>query len=321
MSSGCVQTLLLTTSNCIMWTINSISFWQVGIKMSNYPLFANWIGIVPYLFIIPFIFFDKSPKSWKKHCLYILCALFSTSDSVLEILADSSTGGVVQAICATAIPIPLTGILTWIVFKRRPTLFETIGSLIVIGASALLIFESEGIYVDWWITGYITGLMFGCVSSIIWEYMFIEYTANVFHLLAWTTLYSLPFYFLSIFIDGSQTFSKESNGFKCLFGTHAPIGCLSNAWIPATIYSLSSLASDIIQMYFVKQDSAFFLIMADTLTTPLTAIIMSFTWLFGNAAEPLTWYSTISCILVVLGIIVYKIGDKLCKRKMDPLSE
>jgi hypothetical protein len=55
MSSGCVQTLLLTTSNCIMWTINSISFWQVGIKMPNYPIFANWIGIVPYLFIIPYL--------------------------------------------------------------------------------------------------------------------------------------------------------------------------------------------------------------------------------------------------------------------------
>lgn len=309
--------ILLTIGNCIVWTINSLSFWQVGIAMPEYPIFANWIGIIPYLFTIPFIYFGfVSPfKEGKKHLLFIACAFLSTTDSVLEILADPHTGGVVQAICSAAIPIPLTGLLTWVVFKRRLKLFEIIGSLIVILAASLMIFESDGLYVDWWIIAFIAGLGAGSVSSIIWEYSFIKYEVSVMHLMAWTTLYSLPFYFLSIFVDGSNVWVAERNGFKCLFEIWPlPSGCLINAWIPVLLYALSSVASDIIQMYFVKNDSAYFLIVVDTLTTPLTSIIMSFHFLFGNSAEPLTWYYIVSCVLVVIGIIVYKIGDSIVQK-------
>lgn len=309
--------VLLTVSNCVVWTINSLSFWQVGIVMPDYPIFANWIGITPYLFIIPFIYckFVSPFKEGKKHLLFIACAFLSTIDSVLEILADPHTGGVVQAICSAAIPIPLTGLLTWLVFKRKLKLFETIGSVTVILAAFLMIFESEGIYVDWWIVAFIIGLSAGSVYSVIWEWMFIKYDISVMQLMAWTTLYSVPFYFLSIFVDGSNVWTSERNGFRCLFEMQPlPGGCLSNAWIPVLVYALSSMASDIIQMYFVKNDSAYFLIIVDTLTTPLTSIIMSFHFIFGDSTEPLTWYSIIACILVVVGILVYKMGDAIMQK-------
>lgn len=309
--------ILLTIANCIVWTINSLSFWQVGIYMPNYPIFANWIGIVPYLFTIPLICFGfVSPlKEHRKHIMFIVCALLSTTDSVFEILADPHTGGVVQAICSAAIPIPLTGLLTWLVFSRRPKIFEIIGSSVVILAASLMIFESTGLYVDWWITAFIAGLCAGSASSIVWEYLFIEHRVPVSQLIAWTTLYSIPFYFLSIFVDGSNVWNSERSGFQCLFGIlPLPNGCLYWAWIPVTVYAISSLISDIIQMHFVKQDSAYFLIIVDTLTTPLTSIIMSFHFLFGNSAEPITWYSIVSCILVVLGILIYKLGETFWKK-------
>ena len=225
--------IFLTIANCIIWTINSLAFWQVGILMPNYLIFANWIGIIPYIFIIPFIFLDFIPpwKEPKKHLLFIICAFLTTTDSVLEILADPNTGGVVQTICSAAIPIPLTGLLTWLIFKRKPKLFEIIGSLIVIGASALMIFESNDIYVNWWIVAFIAGLSAGSFSSIIWEYSFITFNVSVAHLMAWTTLYSLPFYFLSIFVDSSKTenvWAIEKAGFQCLMGTKPlPSGCLA----------------------------------------------------------------------------------------------
>ncbi len=76
-------------------------------------------------------------------------------------------------------------------------------------------------------------------------------------------------------------------------------------------------------MYFVKNDSAYFLIIADTLTTPLTSIVVSFGFIFGRSAEPLTWYSIVACILVVIGILVYKIGDDvwICLKRTSRNNE
>ena len=305
--------IVLTVVNCIVWTINSVSFWQVGVKMPDYPIFANWIGIVPYVLFIPLLAWRPVHLLLRIHMLLIAYTVLSVGDSVLEIMADTNTGGVVQAICSTAVPIPVIALLTWIVFNRRPTIFEIIGSIIVMIGSGLIIFESEGIYVNWWITAYIAGLILGCVYTIIWEYIFINYPeTKVFHVMGWTTLYSLPLYFLTIFINGSNVWRNQANAFQCFVG-HQPLppGCLEGAWIPLVVYSLSSVVSDIVQLYFVKNDSAYFLIIADTLTTPLTSIVMSFTWLFGSSAEPITWYTIISCLLIIIGILVYKLGETM----------
>lgn len=320
-----VKTVILISVNSVVWVLNSVSFWQVGVKMPGYPSFANWIGILPYMIFIPFIYRDFSkPFIWKLHIWFGIYSLLSTLDSVLEILADSSTGGVVQAVCSAAIPIPFTAILSRIIFKRQFTLLEMLGSLIVIIASALLIFESRGVYISWWLIAYIAGLLLGCIYTIIWEYLFKMYDIEILSLMAWTTLYSLPLYFISIFIDGKNVWIKERDGFRCFFEIFPlPSGCLAGAWIPLTVYMFSSVISDAVQMYFVKNDSAYFLIIADTLTTPLTSIVVSFGFIFGRSAEPLTWYSIVACILVVIGILVYKIGDDvwICLKRTSRNNE
>lgn len=305
--------VVLTVVNCVVWTVNSVSFWQVGVKMPDYPIFANWIGLVPYVLFIPLLAWKPNRLILRIHILLITYTILSAGDSVLEIMADSNTGGVVQAICATAVPIPVIALLTWIVFKRRPTIFEIVGSIIVMAGSGLIIFESEGIYVNWWIIAYIAGLILGCVYTIIWEYIFINYQeTEVVHVMGWTTLYSFPLYFLTIFINGSNVWQNQANGFRCFFGQQPlPPGCSAGAWIPLVVYSLSSVVSDVVQLYFVKNDSAYFLIIADTLTTPLTSIVMSFQWLFGSSAEPITWYTIISCLLIIIGILVYKLGEPM----------
>jgi drug/metabolite transporter (DMT)-like permease len=316
-----LRTIVLITVNSIVWTFNSISFWQIGVKMPGYPIFANWITLIPYIVFVPFLFWRRTRLVWQVHALFLIYTILSAGDSVLEILADSNTGGVVQAICSTAVPIPVIAILTWVVFRRRPTIPEIVGSIIVMLGSALIIFESEGVYVNWWIIVYIGGLILGCIYTIIWEYIFLKYPeTEVLHMMGWTTLYSLPLYFLTIFVNGA-------NGFKCFVGQQPlPPGCEQGAWIPLVVYSLSSMVSDIVQLYFVKNDSAYFLIVADTLTTPLTAIVMACGWMFGASAEPITWYTIVSCVLIVIGIIVYKLDWTRCKRKayiqvqMDPVG-
>lgn len=325
-----LKVAILTVVNCIVWTINSVSFWQVGVKMPGYPIFANWITLIPYILFIPLLAWKRTRLVWQVHLLLLSYTVLSVLDSVLEILADSNTGGVVQAICSTAVPIPVIAILTWIVFKRRPTIFEAAGSVIVMAGSALIIFESDGVYVNWWIIVYIGGLILGCIYTIIWEYIFIKYPeTEVVHIMGITTFYSLPMYFVTIFVYGPNVWQNQANGFKCFVGEQPlPPGCGDNAWIPLVVYSFSSIVSDLVQLYFVKNDSAYFLIVADTLTTPLTSIVMSFTWLFGASAEPITWYTIVSCVLIVIGILVYKLGDPIrnrCKRKayimMEPLPD
>jgi hypothetical protein len=77
-----IVSIILTISNCIVWTINSVSFWQIGIKMPEYIVFANWVGIIPYMLLIPFLCIRKyailHPEKLKIHLLFILCSFLST---------------------------------------------------------------------------------------------------------------------------------------------------------------------------------------------------------------------------------------------------
>lgn len=77
------------------------------------------------------------------------------------------------------------------------------------------------------------------------------------------------------------------------------------AWIAVTGYGVTSVASDYVQIYLVSLDSAFFLLIADAIATPLIAIIFAFP-IFGKDTEPFTWQSVVSTALVVLGMLVYK---------------
>ena len=84
--------------------------------------------------------------------------------------------------------------------------------------------------------------------------------------------------------------------------------CEKNAWISLTVYSLSSLFSDLIQIYLVFNDSAFFLIIADALTVPLISITFSFS-IFGKDAESIKWPTILALIFIVIGMLIYKFDE------------
>lgn len=321
-----MKILILVITNTILWIANSVSFWQMTVDMPDYQLFLLWFTLIPYILILtPLLFFKRFRNPFKEgaleknylkiHLIYILYALFSTGDSLLEMLAGPHLGGIIQAILSAAIPLPTVGLLAYFVLKQHFGKWELVGSFIVLGASALQITASTGIYFTsfWWIVAFAAGLFLGSIYTVLWEIAFTWYSADPFALMIWSTLYSIPIYGITVAIFGlSQptTWSDQLSGMECFFGRsyNSTYYCSNYAWISATGYSLSSLVSDLVQLYLVSCDTAFFLIIADALSTPLIAIIFALPF-FGKDTEPFTWQSMIAVILIVIGMLVYKFPE------------
>lgn len=310
-----MKVLLLVILNCLFWIINSISFWQMGLKSGKYPFFILWFTLIPYVIILPPLLLckkfrnemnEKTTKDKIKiHLCYILYAFLSTLDSTLEVVAGSHIGGIIQDILSSSIPIPFVGFLVFLILKKRFGKYEILGSILVILGSILQVVKSSGIYFGsiFWVLLFSFGLLCGGLYTVVWEISFEWYDIKPIPLLAWSTIYSVIFYTIVIVIAGSVNSELWSNQYVALreFFT----GGTSS--IPLLIYAISSILSDFASVYLVSNDSAFFLIIADTLSTPLIAIIFSFHFIFGNDAEPLTWYSIISLLLIVLGMLIYKL--------------
>lgn len=162
----------------------------------------------------------------------------------------------------------------------------------------------------WWVFAYGTGLLIGCIYTVLWEIGFLWYHINPIALLLWSTLYSIPVYSVILLSFGAQDptiWESQKNGLQCFFEGHNTTlnSCASYSWVSVSLYSLSSLISDIIQIYMVSLDTAYFLIIADTLATPVIAIIFSL-HVFGQSSEPLTAQSIVAVVLITLGILIYK---------------
>jgi hypothetical protein len=318
-----MKILLLIISNTILWIGNSVSFWQTTVDMPSYQIFLLWFTLIPYILIfVPLLCFKRFRNPFREetankryikiHIIYIVCAIFSTGDAVLEIISGPHIGGIIQSILSAAIPLPTVGILSWLVLSQSYKKWEIIGSAIVLGASVLEITSSSGIYYDsiWWGLGFAIGLTLGSVYTILWEIAFSQYGANPLNLMIWTTFYSIPIYGIVICIFGVSMegfWSNQSKGIECFF--HIPNNstniCSPNSWISVTIYSLTSIVLDLVQIYLVSYDTAFFLIISDALSTPIIALIFSLPF-FGKDREPFTWQSAVSVALISIGIVIYK---------------
>jgi hypothetical protein len=326
-----MKILILVIFNTILWIGNSVSFWQTTVDMPSYQLFLLWFTLIPYILIfIPLLFIKRFRDPFREvvidrnyikiHIIYILYAFLSAGDSVLEMISGPHIGGIIQAILSASIPLPTVGLLAWVVLKQRFGRWEILGSILVIVASILQITLSSGIYYDsvLWILGFGIGLIIGSIYTVIWEIAFSWYGASPIALMIWSTIYSIPIYGAIIGIFGlTQTgfWQNQSNAIECFFHTNNVTNinnitnttniCSSTSWISVTTYSLTSIASDLVQIYLVSFDTAFFLIISDALSTPIIAMIFSLPF-FGKDTEPLTWQSIVSVVLISLGMIIYK---------------
>jgi len=122
-------------------------------------------------------------------------------------------------------------------------------------------------------------------------------------MLAWGTLYSSIVYGFAMLYH----YPSQLAGLKCLAGIGADnVGCLPHAWVPVLITGFSALALDLLQVFFVAADSAFFLILSDAIATPLTTLVFSLHFIVGKFAAPIGWTTVGAIALTMLGTLVYK---------------
>lgn len=303
--------LALVVFNTATWVSNSVFFWQITLAGEKFSaLFLLWFTDIPYFFLLPLFYKYRGPPTLKAHLIYIAYSIFAMADSLLETISAPRISGMIQAILSAAIPLPTVGLLAWFVLKQHFGRWQIFGALLVLAASGIQISASVGgsdVVVDGaplWAFVFAAGLAMGSVVTIIWEMGLSWYGVDPMSLVLWSTVYSAPLYVIAVVFSGLLWgWEDEKIGLDCFFAINGT--CSQTAWISVTGYGLTSVLSDYVQMYLVAMDSAFFLLIADAVSTPLLAIIFALP-VFGAYTEPFTWQSIVSTVLVVVGMLVYK---------------
>jgi hypothetical protein len=185
----------------------------------------------------------------------------------------------------------------------------------------------------WYFALFVTGLTLGCIYTVLWQYAFDTMKIHPITLLAWGTLYASLFYVTSPLLtlwpvagdarSLSDVWQNEVDGLRCVFNVHPlPADCVHTqpVWPAVIFFGLTSVALDMVQVTFVAVDSAFFLIVADAIATPITAGCFSLCFLVGeDLCSPITWYTGTAIGGTVVGMLLYK-KDELLEAWSDTRS-
>ena len=324
---------LFAIANCAMWAAQTVAFWQVGINMPNSPIFSSWFSYFPYLIILPPLFFwerrnnrllgippVKAEHQRKAHLCYLLIGFMMALCLTSEFVAAPHVPGFDQALLQTVVPLPMTAVIVFFMLGRRFTKWELIGSAIVMAASALRFFDpsgasssgtvAQGSSLVFWLAFFSAGVVVGCVYGAIWEAAFEWYGSSPIELLWWSMLYSALFHAIAVWATYQAGIEQPFDGLRCFFEIEPlPDGCRRGAWLPVSIYIVTGILQEIMQVYFVSYDGAYTLMIADALGLPVAALVLSSRGIFGTDAESLSVFSIVSLVLIVVGIIAYKFDD------------
>jgi len=266
-------------------------------------------------------------KTSKLHLHYIGIGLCLTISSVLGQYADTYVSADLQAV-TVQIALPLTGILARFFGEEKFTLIKIIGGVVVVIGTLAGVLPALFIPQPASSTTYVTNSVFWIIMSIVatvptavsnvWqEVLFQRYDANVLHLVTWTNFYSLIGFMLSLplamipnFGQGLtfvETLDYQFWAIECFLNVPGPSGCQTEAWLPVMLFVIFYLAYGYFLAVVVARESATFQAIVTTLMTPATAIYFAIPVFAGSQFEPLTWYIITALVVIVVGMMVYKL--------------
>lgn len=324
---------------------NQVCFVQMGTAMSLSPAFLLYFTTLLYVFIyFAWLAIRMSKKGeflasvrelkgamgkW-----YLLASLLVAFGGVASQYSDPHVSGARQALI-NQITLPLTALGACVFFGQRFAPVEIIGGLIVLLGSLLPVlppFLLDESYVNphthqisdtpFWLLIFFLSDIPSAACNLLQEIVFREpYLADEIHYLAFTNLLSGLTFLLVIPLDkvsavnipGLENMSAleiQVAAFQCLFEIEPlPPGCQPKAWIPVLGFVGFVVVYFFLLAVVVKNESAAFQALVNTMVTPLSAVAFSSTMIMGDEAQELSILTVVACVLIPCGIVVFKWAD------------
>jgi len=95
-------------------------------------------------------------------------------------------------------------------------------------------------------------------------------------------------------------------------------GCdCTNAGFYLALFVIGYVLSSFFQLGVVKYGNATFSFIVSTIVTPLSEFAFAWPLLMGNSVEQLTWNNYVSLVILILGVIIYRVYDKQTHLSME----
>jgi len=122
-----------------------------------------------------------------------------------------------------------------------------------------------------------------------------------------------------IYHDLSYLFLSQINAFRCFLGTSPlPPACRPHAWFPVVGFVVCIVALFYLSAVVIKNESAAFQALANTLVTPLSAVAFSSASIIDKEyLHPLDLSTVMAILLIPTGIVIYKWDELTGKEKDD----
>jgi hypothetical protein len=260
------------------------------------------------------------------HAFGIVYGLFMAGNSVFGMFSDSHISGLLQNILNQSM-LPIMALLSRVCLHQKMDRWEALGSIVVMIGSVFGVVtslnddgpqEPVGQQV-FWVLVYVTCIASLPPQSIIQQYVVAKYGVNPIPLIFVGSFYAVLFSLLSVFLDAlppfvgagsslSQVADTQQAAWQCVFGAQST-DCANGAWQLYLLYALSGALMAWNQMVLVAEESAMFFVIIDAISVPITAISFCVPAFMGSGAETLTWQSLVSVVIIMVGIVVFKLKD------------
>mmetsp|Transcript_377 Transcript_377/g.579 ORF Transcript_377/g.579 Transcript_377/m.579 type:complete len:457 (-) Transcript_377:213-1583(-) len=294
----------------------------------------------------------KSENDRVPHGQLFFLGLLNAVMGVLMLFSNSHVPGLLQALLGPTIAtIPLSMIFSFCILKRRFGWGHFVGAiLIIIGVvvvvlppalspphdnTTAIVGDGEGestaeavIFSLLFLAGTIPAALVG-----VWEErVFEKRRLDPYSLLAWVTLYQtictaalFPTDFIPTFGTASTPADLVNNfrdGFTCLFelnetvpGVPADLGC-KGAWIPFFSFVVFYVLANLFIILLIKYGTAVLAFACLAVSTPVAEFAFAIPAIMGAAAETIQWYHIVSLVILLVGVVFYRVFDSRWMKKV-----
>lgn len=327
---------------------NSLFFKRMTSAMPNYCWYLTQLSTVFYLPLFGIlsgtgIASQAQPKALVR---FMMMGIFDGSAGVLTVLGGSRTSGNMQVLLQQGV-IPCSLFFSFIFLRSRFHILQHFGALVIVLGIVLASMyqkrdsestENDPIFLAIFCLATVPMALSSVFKEVAFRGFGGDLDVNVVQF--WTAVFqavinfaSMPIYSLDVLgteqVPMQQMPALTSHGTQCLFllKDHVVTDCgdigqrpcdhCQDAWMQVVGYFFFNLLFNIFSILVIKHGSATLSFLVATLRMPLSSLAFSSTLLMGKDAVQPTFSDFVTLIVIIGGLICYRVGAHLLKRRLE----
>lgn len=193
--------------------------------------------------------------------------------------------------------------------------------------------EPQNVEIFWLLVFAAASIPFGVASTLKEKWMK-HYDITLLHFLAWDAFFEgvfglllLPIVFISlpgrIPVAPSEFPLWVHDGFSCFFGKNVfgSYNCYYT-WTIWLSFIFCNIAAGVLSLYLTKHVSAATAATVSATVIPVQTFLFLWPFLAGeSSAEQLSWFTLVSLVVVVLGVVVYRARKEVKVAQITQIQE